>query len=192
MKISEISSSKHIKRERGVAAVEFALVAIIFFLLLLSVMEFGRLFYLWNTVQEVTRRAARFAVVNEFSTMAVSKQVGVFRVTDGNLPGSQEVSTDTVVVRYLRADGITQANPMPINVADNISACLDIGRTNSCVKFVEVSVCVHGNGSNANTCVDSVPFSPMVGLLSPYLSTARVPRSTVIMPAESLGFRPDL
>ena len=51
------------QRQRGVAAVEFALVAGLFFMLLIGIMEMGRLLFYWNTVTEVTRLGARLAVV---------------------------------------------------------------------------------------------------------------------------------
>ncbi|SIT45909.1 TadE-like protein [Paraburkholderia piptadeniae] len=51
------------RRERGVAAVEFALIAPIFFILLIGIMEMGRLFFYWNSATEATRLGARIAVV---------------------------------------------------------------------------------------------------------------------------------
>lgn len=50
-------------QQRGVAAVEFALVAMILFTLLLGIMEFGRLMFTWNSAVEATRRGARLAIV---------------------------------------------------------------------------------------------------------------------------------
>lgn len=49
--------------QAGAAAVEFALVASIFFTLLLGVMEMGRLLWVWNAAVETTRFGARMAVV---------------------------------------------------------------------------------------------------------------------------------
>ncbi len=49
--------------QRGVAAVEFALIAIFFFTLLLGIMEFGRWLFLLNGANEATRLGARLAVV---------------------------------------------------------------------------------------------------------------------------------
>jgi Flp pilus assembly protein TadG len=48
---------------RGAAAVEFALVSLVFFTMLLGAMEMGRLMFYWNTAAEVTRIGARMAVV---------------------------------------------------------------------------------------------------------------------------------
>lgn len=49
--------------QRGVAAVELALVTSVFFMLLIGIMEMGRLLYYWNTATEATRLGARIAVV---------------------------------------------------------------------------------------------------------------------------------
>lgn len=51
------------RRQRGVAAVEFALVSMVFFMLLIGAMEFGRVLFYWNTTAEATRLGARMAVV---------------------------------------------------------------------------------------------------------------------------------
>jgi len=50
-------------RQRGAAAVEFALVALVFFTLLLGIMEFGRWMFTLNAASEATRLGARLAVV---------------------------------------------------------------------------------------------------------------------------------
>ena len=50
-------------RQRGVAAVEFALVCSLLFTVLFGVMEMGRLLWTWNAAVEATRYGARLAVV---------------------------------------------------------------------------------------------------------------------------------
>jgi Flp pilus assembly protein TadG len=50
-------------RQQGVATVEFGLIAIVFFTLLLSIADFGRILYTWNAANEATRWGARIAVV---------------------------------------------------------------------------------------------------------------------------------
>lgn len=52
-----------LRRQTGVAAVEFALVSAIFFTMLLGVIEMGRLLWVWNAAVEATRLGARLAVV---------------------------------------------------------------------------------------------------------------------------------
>src|SRR5574340_1843168 len=51
------------KHQRGAAAVEFALVAIVFFMLLIGIVEMGRVLFTWNATAEATRYGARVAVV---------------------------------------------------------------------------------------------------------------------------------
>jgi Flp pilus assembly protein TadG len=51
------------RRQRGVAAVEFAVVAALLLSLIIGIMEFGRLLFYWNTAAEATRLGARMAVV---------------------------------------------------------------------------------------------------------------------------------
>jgi Flp pilus assembly protein TadG len=105
MKNSQLANVTSKVLQRGVAAVEFALIAIPFLLLLLGAMEFGRLLYLWNTAQEVTRNAARLAVVTDFNdSTAIAKlnREAVFATTNGGfMPASSEISTANVVIHYL-------------------------------------------------------------------------------------------
>ncbi len=56
------------KREgsnRGVAAVEFALILPIFLLLLMGIVEFGRYFFVQHTLQFATREGVRLALVGK-------------------------------------------------------------------------------------------------------------------------------
>lgn len=50
--------------ERGQALVEFALVGIIFFILVFRTMDVGRAVWNYNTLAQATREGARFAVVH--------------------------------------------------------------------------------------------------------------------------------
>jgi hypothetical protein len=174
--------------QRGVAAVEFAIVAMLFFTMLFGAMEFGRLLYIWNTVQEVSRNAARQAVVTDFtsaSARAAIKQSAVFRVDAGAMPAAPEITDSMVKITYLNAAG-NVATPMPLSPGDNIAACLDAARVSECIRFVETCV---STGSDC-TPGQSVLYAPMVNLFS-FLAIG-IPMSTVRMPAESLGFIPDM
>jgi Flp pilus assembly protein TadG len=59
------------KDQRGVAAVEFALVAIVFFMLLIGIVEMGRVLFTWNAMAEATRYGARVAVVCSLDDPAI-------------------------------------------------------------------------------------------------------------------------
>ncbi|AQS35941.1 TadE-like protein [Shewanella psychrophila] len=53
--------------QKGVYAVEFALVGGFFLILLFAIIEVGRLMYTYNVLHEASRRAARIAVVCQVS-----------------------------------------------------------------------------------------------------------------------------
>ncbi len=171
----------HPPRQQGVAAVEFALVAIVFFTLLLGIIEFGRLLYMWNTVQEVTRRAAREAVVSPFSDKATIQHDAIFGAS--SLAAAPEITSARVVIKYLNTPTGSPVTP-PDNPQQNMLLCE--AEDPGCVRFVAVSVCM----VDEYPCqpADRVSYEPMVGLF-PYLAVP-IPDSTVIMPAESLGYTP--
>ncbi|MEP6872773.1 MAG: TadE/TadG family type IV pilus assembly protein [Burkholderiales bacterium] len=58
-----MNTSPRRSAQRGVAAVEFAIVSGLLCTLLLGVMEMGRLLWTWNAAVEATRYGARLAVV---------------------------------------------------------------------------------------------------------------------------------
>jgi Flp pilus assembly protein TadG len=62
-------------RQRGVAAVEFALVSVIFFTLLIGVMELGRVLFYMNSAAEATRYGARIAVVCDIDDTAIQTRM---------------------------------------------------------------------------------------------------------------------
>lgn len=181
----------HIRfKQSGAAAVEFALVAIVFFFVWLGIMELGRIMYVWNTVQEVTRHAAREAVVRNFAVGEVGliQREAIFQGGSSGtayLPAGVEISNLRVKITYLQADGATEVSPYPLDPADNISACADVERVASCISFVRAEICDQtGGGCNA------VPYMPMVSLFGNLgiNFAVNIPVSAVVMPAESLGF----
>ena len=69
-----------LKRDRsdeGAAAVEFALIAVILFTLLLGIVQFGYLFFQWNEITHAAREGARWAAL-EYPAGSVST-VGTVR-----------------------------------------------------------------------------------------------------------------
>lgn len=75
MNNSHCQSTRGRCSQQGAAIVEFALVASIFFMVLLLLFEFGRLMFTWNTAVEATRRGARLAVVCNASNAKVTSAV---------------------------------------------------------------------------------------------------------------------
>lgn len=156
-------------RQKGATAVEFAVVAIAFLLLLFGIMEIGRLMYLFNTVQEVTRRAARQAAVTWTSTHSSTAFKQAALLGGSTLPAGAEVAMANLRIQYLNLSGGTPS-PMPVSPSDNVIQCENL--TSSCIASVRVSI-------------TGVTYNPMVGLF-PYLAIP-LPASTVTIPAESLG-----
>lgn len=174
--ISPARSGRVAKDQHGVAAVEFAFVAILLFTVILGGMEFGRIFYVFNTVQEVTRKAAREAVVNWTTQQAAVKRKALFGGTV--IPAGGEVSDAYLVIEYVNTPTGAAISPLPADVGSNIQECL--AGAADCIKYVRVKV-VNSDGS-------PVTYRPTWDFSS-FLSIP-IPFSTVVMPAESLGFRP--
>lgn len=67
--------------------VEFAIVAVVFFMLLLGIMDFGRMLFQWNAAAEATRWGARVAVVCDHDSnqiRALMKRI-MPELTDANI-----------------------------------------------------------------------------------------------------------
>jgi len=158
------------QRQQGAAAVEFAIIALLLFTLLFGILEFGRLFYVYNTVQEVTRHAAREAVVRwvDNSNTSPAKILALFG--GASIPAGAEITAANIDIQYLTASGAVPS-PFPLSASDNIAACLT--GPAGCIALVQVSII----GAN---------YAPMIGLF-PFLNLP-IPASTVTMPAESLGY----
>lgn len=83
-------------RQRGAAVVEFALVALIFFVLLIGIFEFGRVMFTWNSAVEATRRGARLAVVCDINDAQIKAQMRSI------LP---VIADDDIDITYSKFDG---------------------------------------------------------------------------------------
>jgi hypothetical protein len=182
------------KTQQGAAVIEFAFVVIAFFTLLLGIIEFGRFMYLWNTVQEVTRIAARQATVSDFSAASITaiQRTAVFNAGStgaANLPAGGEITFQRVSIQYLLSPDVDDVvEDMPASPADNIAACLDADRSDDgCIRYVKASICEQSGQGNNASC-NPVPYVPMIGLFD--FLAINIPMATVVMPAESLGYSP--
>lgn len=192
MKGWAIMASSHVRQikrlgQRGAAAVEFALIAMVFFTLLLGIVEFGRFLYLFNTVQEVTRNAARMQVVRWVTEKDAVQREAVFQGgTSGtvvSLPAGPEVTNAKILIGFYNtyADALIQNNELTLYYSggtstDNLNNCLL--KNDKCIHFVRASFTDAQGNSN-------LQYVPMIPLFS-YLNIS-LPGSTVIMPAESMG-----
>lgn len=164
-------------RQRGATAVEFGIIAIVFFTLFFGIIEFGRFFYLYNTVQEVTRCAARAAVVKWIDNWGSIPQQCLFGQNE--LVAGWEIGTTNISIRHLNQCG--DPNEVdPGSATNNITECLSVA--SDCIRFVEASVQACDNKG-----CQPIQYRPMFGLIPLRVG---IPNSTVCMPAESLGYVP--
>lgn len=89
------------RRQRGLAAVEFAIVGTFAAVTLFAAMEVGRVLYVMNAVGEATRRGARVAAVSDDA--AARAAVLVY--------GIKGLTEDKVDVDYLNEAGGAPATP---------------------------------------------------------------------------------
>lgn len=73
--MTPIRAMRPCSRQAGATAVEFALVASIFFMLLIGIAEFSRVLFYWNTAGEATRLGARIAVVCDTTDTAIKTKM---------------------------------------------------------------------------------------------------------------------
>ena len=63
-------------RQRGAAAVEMAIVSVIFIMILFGAMEMSRLLWTWNAAAEATRLGARLAIVCDIGDASIKTRMG--------------------------------------------------------------------------------------------------------------------
>lgn len=93
--------------QKGAAAVEFALVSTVFFMVLLGTVEMGRLLWTWNAAAEATRLGARMAVVCDVNDPSIKARM------QERLPALQP---GDIALTYLPA-GCTDANCQSVRVS---------------------------------------------------------------------------
>jgi hypothetical protein len=182
------------EKQKGVAAVEFALVVIIYFILVFGMIEIARAMYICNTLQEVTRRAAAAAVITDFTDGGALDRVrenAIFRDSPGMLAFADPVTDEHIRIDYLYVErnGNTlqtaKVTTMPASPARNKLNCAVDPNGASCIRLVRVRICAQG-GAAAGGC-GPVPYRTIVSLISMPFD---LPISTTIMPAETLGVPP--
>jgi pilus assembly protein CpaE len=62
---------------RGMSSVEFALVAMVFFLFIFGIFDFGRALWQWNAAAKATHWGARYAVVNDIVATGLANYDGL-------------------------------------------------------------------------------------------------------------------
>jgi hypothetical protein len=180
--------------QRGTAAVEFALLAAIFFTFVFGIIETARLMYVYNTLQEVTRHAATAAAnVYPGNTRRIQevKQEAIFRNSPGELVLASPISDKNIRIEYLALtrESLTGAmslskideGSLPTCEAQNRQRCMRDPNADNCIRFVQVQVCDEADASSCRPVTSKI-FLSLVDM------RVALHRATTIAPAESLGY----
>lgn len=186
--------AKH-SSQAGAFAAEFGLILVVFFTVMFGVIELARIIYIWNTLQEATRSAAHAAAFTDFrdtAAMDALRQHAIFRSSAGKLILGDPVTDEHIRVDYMALvrspDGTLTLTPIPAMSLPscpmrNRYICTADPSDASCIRFVRVRVCKPG-GSGCDA-VDYAPLLPFV-----HIDGLKLPTSTTIAKAETLGFQP--
>ena len=95
-------------RQKGVTTVESAVVTLLALTTLFAVLEIGRVFYVFNALEEATRRGARVAAVCQLNDPAIG-QIASF--TSSGAPVVGGLSAANIEISYLDLNGNLLPNP---------------------------------------------------------------------------------
>jgi Flp pilus assembly protein TadG len=120
------------KKQRGAAMVEFALIALLFFVILFGIIEFARAMFVYNALVEATRRGARVAAVcppnNINGSTAKIKNVVLFNAPSATGNGLLGLTPSNVNIQYLLSNmtpwtynPVTSANGTVVGNIDDIA-----------------------------------------------------------------------
>lgn len=183
------------RAESGVAAVEFALVAILFFMVVFGTIEIARIMYMYNTLAEVTRSAARAAANIDWrntTELDLAKQRAMLQGLGGGLPFGAPINDKYLRIdyMYLKQGGTTTYEPisaglMPGSPGRNRQNCLTdpygsgTSPSNTCIRMVRARIC------KPNSDCERANYQMLIPLLNLGVT---LPTSTTIVSAETLGY----
>lgn len=178
--------------QRGVAAVELGIIAVVFLTFAMGIIEFARAMYMYNTLAVVTQQAARLAANADWrdnSAMDRVRQQALFRNSAGELVWGSPVQDTNVRIDYLaltqQADGSLAMSPissMPSCPSRNRQNCIEDPNGASCIRLVRARVC---STANSSSC-DPVPYQTLFSLVRISL---HLPTSPTILAAQTLGYQ---
>ena len=150
---------------------EFAVVALIFLMIIFGIIEFGRLLYTHNALTDAARRGARYAVLHK-AVPGVGEPNPITCVKNVTIYGETNIDPATCV-------------PVP---ADRPPLINGLGPGNVVVTYTGASGFLYGmNNGTATVTIQSYDFVLSIPLLT---RTLRMPAYKTTLPAESAGTEP--
>ncbi len=163
-------------KEKGASMVEFAIIALVFFMLLFGIIEFARALFTYNTLVEATRRGARVAAVCPITDNAKTmvRQATIFNASPGTdltntTGGLLGLNTTDVDVKYFSQDLVTKA------ISEVTTSLAFDSDTYNIMKSVQVSIKSLGGVNNINLLIPGIAIS------------LPIPAIQTTLPSESLG-----
>lgn len=147
------------RKQQGLTTVEFSIISTIAMLVMLSVLELGRLMFVMNALNEATRRGARMAAVCPIDDPAIAR-TAVFSTSGGgdDSPFVNGLSTSNIQLDYLNIAGA------PIDATDPNNFIL--------IRFVRVGI---------------TNFQHNMIIFAPFDASFTMPDFASTLPRESLG-----
>ncbi|MFZ6047218.1 TadE/TadG family type IV pilus assembly protein [Pseudomonas sp. CR3202] len=150
------------RRMRGVYVVEFAILGLLLFTLLFAILEFGRLYFTVNALNETVRRGARLAAVCDISDPVILRRAIYNAATDAGASSLiGDLETADLTLTYMDENGAVVANPSDLNGLNGFRA----------IRYVQLRV-------------ENFTFNLMIPVLG---GTITLPVFRSILPRESLG-----
>jgi len=119
--------------ERGTTMAEFALISVVFFMIIFGIIEFGRLMYTHNALTDAARRGARYAALHQEATTSAKllcvQNVVIYGESHVGAPptcaasGSPLInglSAGNISVVYQGADDDNNPNTPPTSYGSNL------------------------------------------------------------------------
>jgi hypothetical protein len=97
------------RRQQGLTTVEFALVGLLTMIALFAVLEVARAMFVYNALEEATRRGARVAAVCQVNDAAIA-QIASFTASGAGIVGG--LRPEHFAVEYLNEDGNVLGDPI--------------------------------------------------------------------------------
>lgn len=108
------------RRRRGASAVEFAIVAPVFFLVVLGIIEFGRMVMVQQVITNAAREGARIAVLDSATAGRVTSRVNDY-LAAASLPGATVVITPSPPTSAKFDEPVSVEVRMPFAAASALS-----------------------------------------------------------------------